>query len=478
VKASWLAASLLAAAGMLAVTGVSEARNPACAGGIQYVVQGLTDKGKGNTEDYQRQMGKAVQQLEKCAAEDPADYEAIGYLGWAYAETGAFQKAGPVFQTSIDGLTKKGDKKKIEWATTNRESYWANEFNRGIEAINGAQNAWPDYLKKPENDGETSLKTEATKKYDEAIASLQGALYLKPGDVRTLRNMGSVHAFKGEWAKAEEVLLEAQKGAPNDADLAKSIASIRANRAGALIDEGKYDEAIAFYQKQTAATPTDADLHLGLAEAYFKRAGSREGDAKKLDFKLAGDSYAKAGDLKPDNADLMFNAALAYTNAGEYALAEAQWRKTLKVRPEDADAQVQLGIALVELKKFDEAIKVLQGAVVASPKNKQLHRQLGATYSKAGNTTKGTEEYMMYLALQAGKPAADVATRTKGKAAGSGAAKTLAAEGAPDEIYDWESDAKKYETWAYWKKNMAYHLQDGAVVHKSDWSAAGATSKK
>jgi tetratricopeptide (TPR) repeat protein len=465
---------------MVAVTGVSEARNPACAGGIQYVVQGLRDKEKGNTDDYERQMGKAVQQLEKCQAEDPADFEAIGYLGWAYAETGKFDKAGPAFEKSIQGATAKGDKKKVEWATTNRESYWANAFNKGIDNINSAQNAYPDFSKKPENDGETTLKAEATKKYDEALVSLQSALYLKPGDVRTLRNMGSVHAFKGDWAKAEETLLQAQKSAPDDAELAKSIASIRANRAGTLIDEGKFDEAIAFYQQQTAANPKDADLHLGLAEAYFKRAGTKDGDAKKADFKAAGDAYSKAGALKTDSADLTFNAALAYMNASEWALAEGEWRKTLKTRPDDADAQAQLGSALVEQKKYDEAVKVLQGAVVASPKNKLLHRQLGATYSKSGNNTKGTEEFMMYLALNGGKTA-DVGASTKAAAAGSGAAKTLSSEGAPEEVYQWESDGKKYETWTYWKKSLAYHFQEGTVVQKSDWSAAaavGATSKK
>ena len=64
----------------------AEARNPHCAGGIQYVVQGLNDKNKGNFDDYKREMQKAVQQLEQCASEDPADLEAVGYLGWAYAE--------------------------------------------------------------------------------------------------------------------------------------------------------------------------------------------------------------------------------------------------------------------------------------------------------------------------------------------------------------------------------------------------------
>ena len=109
------------AAALLLVAGVASARNMHCAGGIQYVVQGLKDKERGNLEDYHREMNKAVDQLVACANEDPADLEALGYLGWAYAELDSAGPAGQWFQKSIDGLCSKGDKKKCEIVTTNRE---------------------------------------------------------------------------------------------------------------------------------------------------------------------------------------------------------------------------------------------------------------------------------------------------------------------------------------------------------------------
>ena len=94
-----------AIAGLLVVSlaGLAEARNPHCAGGIQYVVGGLRDKDKGNTEDYLRQMNKAVQQLEECATEDPKDAEAIAYLGWAYAELDSAGPSGKWFEVGIKG---------------------------------------------------------------------------------------------------------------------------------------------------------------------------------------------------------------------------------------------------------------------------------------------------------------------------------------------------------------------------------------
>ena len=83
---SFGAPAVLAGALLFALAGIAEARNPHCAGGIQYVVQAMKDKDKGNTDDYQREINKAVQQLEQCSSEDPNDLEALGYLGWAYAE--------------------------------------------------------------------------------------------------------------------------------------------------------------------------------------------------------------------------------------------------------------------------------------------------------------------------------------------------------------------------------------------------------
>ena len=122
---------------------------------------------------------------------------------------------------------------------------------------------------------------------------------------------------------------------------------------------------------------------------------------------------------------------------------------------------------------------MLQKAVIADPKNKQLHRQLGAVYNKAGNTAKSTEELLVYLALQQGKPAADAAAEAKTFKAGTAAANTLAKEGAPDQINQWEGDGQKYSTWFYWTKKLAYHFSgDGALASKSDWGSTTAASRQ
>src|SRR5262249_22112170 len=145
IRRTWWVLTL---ACLVAWSGTAVARNPHCAGGIQYVSQGMRDKDKGNTEDYSREMNKAVQQLVTCAQEDPKDLEALGYLGWAYAELDSAKQAGDAFKTAIDGLTARGDVKTRDLVVNNRDSYYARYFNAGIERISAAQTAYPDMTKK------------------------------------------------------------------------------------------------------------------------------------------------------------------------------------------------------------------------------------------------------------------------------------------------------------------------------------------
>jgi tetratricopeptide (TPR) repeat protein len=466
-------AGIVGAAALVAAghAGVALARNPHCSGGILYVTQGMRDKDKGDMESYHRQMNKAVSELEQCANEDPKDSEALGYLGWAYAEVDSACLAGKAFDAAIKGLTEKGDKKKVEWATGNRNSYWARAFNEGIQGIQTAQMAYPEFSKPPTED-EKALKEEARKNYEKAIVSLTHATCLKPGDPQTMRNLGSVYAFMGEFDKAQAAFQEGLKAAPGDSSLQYALKAVRTNYARGLVDAKKYDEAIAYFTDLVKNEAGNADAWTSLADALFRRAQSKEGDARKADFRAAADAYAKAFELKSSDTDLAFNAALAYQNTGAWDKAEALWRQAAKARPDDVEILASLGAVLAEQKKYDEAIRTLHQAVNLQPKNKNLHRQFGNIYTKAGNNVRATEELMVYLAMQNGQPAADAAAAAKAAREGSAAAKTLATEGTPEQVIPWEADQDKYETWLYYAKKRAYTFKAGSLVTKSDWTAA------
>jgi len=480
--------AVTAVAVLLFGAGVVSARNEHCAGGIQYVVQGMKDKDRGMTEDYTREMNKAVDQLTQCAQADPADLEAIGYLGWALAEVDSCGPAGAAFQKAIDDLNAKGDKKKVEVVAANRDHYWSVAYNDGIAKINAAQQVYPDFTKAPSGD-EKGLKDEATKDFETAIGSLTRAKLLKPTSAVTVHNLSTAYALMGRFDEAEIVLKNGLKDCAGDeavGTLNDALKTVQANAANQMLGSKDYDKAIAYYQGLIKSQPDNPDNYAGLGSAYFNRAPSQKDDAaKRADFKAAGDAYAKAFALKPSSTDLGFNGALAYQYAGELALSEAQWRAVLKQTPDDPEALSAMGSTLADMQKFDEAIAVLLHAVTLKPDNKTYHRQLGAVYSKAGNSEKSAGSLMIYMAMNTGHEAADPAAAAKAAKAGSPAASTFASMGTPDKVYDWSSDNRKLQTWLYFAKKLGFTFDAGAgftLVEKSDWntpagSGGGATKK-
>lgn len=447
------------------------ARNPHCAGGIQYVMQGLRDKEKGNTEDYTREMNKAVDQLSMCTTEDDADFEAKGYLGWAYAELDSCGPAGEWFAKAIAAGTAKGDKKKVDLIQTNRDHYWTMRYNDGIAAIQTAQSAYPDFGVAP-TEGEKELFAQAKQSYEVAITKLTQAKLLRPGHAPTLRNLATAYALMADFDRAETVLVNSLTEVPGDTNLVSALKTVRANKAGQLLGANKLDEAIAYYNDLIKAEPGAVDLYMGLGNAYFTRAGNKADAAKKADFKAAGDAYAKAYQLKDSDANLAFNAALAYQNAQELLLAEGQWRAVLVKTPKDSDALSQLGSVLADEKKFAEAEKVLSEAISIKPEEKVYYRQMAAVYSKQGNNTRMTEMMFMYLAMNGGTAAADPAATAKAAKAGTAAANTLSALGTPEKVLNWTDNAAgALQTWVYGAKHLAFTFNSaGVLVQKSDYT--------
>ena len=287
-------AAVSAALILMLAAGAAWARNPHCAGGIQYLTQAVGDKAKGNLDDYSREIQKAVQQLEQCSSEDPSDFEAIGYLGWAYCLVDSFCPGGKAFETSVKGLAEKSsDKKKLEMVANNRDSFWATQFNAGITRFQDAQSLMNPYLASPSTDEEKANKEKARLDCDAAKASFTSAMCLKPGEARTLRNLGTVYAYLGDYVQAETYFNQGLASAPGDTDLVAALHQTRIGHANQLVRDKKFDEAVKYYQELLKADAKNSDLWAGLGDASLEQAHAAEGDAKKPFYTTAAGRRAK-----------------------------------------------------------------------------------------------------------------------------------------------------------------------------------------
>ena len=149
---------------------------------------------------------------------------------------------------------------------------------------------------------------------------------LDPGHVQAHYNLGSLYRDAGDFAKAAEHFSEARKADPEDPQLALAFLSVayRANRA------------------------TEADAAAALVERAVNA------DARGL-----------------------FTLATAIAQGGQYEHAARLFARVNELTPHTFEVLYNLGIALYNLDRNDEAAKYLAEAADLDPKPAETHLRLG-----------------------------------------------------------------------------------------------------
>lgn len=152
-----------------------------------------------------------------------------------------------------------------------------------------------------------------------------------------------------------------------------------AQKAAALLSEGKVNEAVVAFEKIVEADPANANSQYNLGLAYerrdqFEKAREHYEEAIKAkpDFGAAflaiGNSFmaqknfvdaitplTKAVELLPQSYEAAYNLGACYSNSGNYAEAESAFKKAIAINPKEPIVHQQLGMALLGQSKKDEA---------------------------------------------------------------------------------------------------------------------------
>jgi tetratricopeptide (TPR) repeat protein len=99
----------------------------------------------------------------------------------------------------------------------------------------------------------------------------------------------------------------------------------------------------------------------------------------------------KEEEIFPEETRAYTVAASMASGSGRRDDAILEWRKLLKVDPENHDAAMSLGQALYQGGKYGEATEVLEGFVESSPDDAEAQFLLGSAYLKAGQSDKGVD---------------------------------------------------------------------------------------
>ncbi len=191
----------------------------------------------------------------------------------------------------------------------------------------------------------------------------------------------------------------------------------------ALIQHGRYDEAIALYQQVLTSRPKDAEIHnaLGIAWGRLGRTGESvrsfeaalEGTPNHLDARCnLGVLLVRLGKLdeavrhlqevlrlRPDFAEAHSNLGAVLRMLGRNDEAAEHYRVALRLRPNFPAAYHNLGNLLVETEEYDEAERCYRLAITLDPNCGEIHNALGLVLAKLDRNLEAEHAYLRSLEL-------------------------------------------------------------------------------
>jgi len=156
-----------------------------------------------------------------------------------------------------------------------------------------------------------------------------------------------------------------------------------------LHNAGKVDEAEAAYKAILEKQPNVAEVYQNLGQLYL---------AKK-DYPSAETAFLKGLEIRPDSSDIATLLARTYQESGQPDKAMALLEKAAGANPQDAKAQFNRGIFLLNANKSEEAIAAFEAAIKADPNLSEAYFRLGAAMIGQGKIPDAITNLEKYLSL-------------------------------------------------------------------------------
>ena len=232
-------------------------------------------------------------------------------------------------------------------------------------------------------------------------------------DAYSFLRAGMANEHTGDHKGAERAYRRGLEVAPDNAELHNAL-------GWTLFQDGRTVEAVAEYRRALTTNSGNAKAHNNLALALvelgqleeaatqFKASLAVEPKAEiysDLGFTMArlGEAnealadFQKALALDPNCASAHFNLAVTSVQSGDFATAEAHYRKALPGRP-SAETHNGLGFVLARQGREDEAIDEFRKAIDLNPKFTPAYNNLAEALVKQGKLEEAETYYRRSLA--------------------------------------------------------------------------------
>ena len=163
-------------------------------------------------------------------------------------------------------------------------------------------------------------------------------------------------------------------------------------RAHALYNEGKFDEALELLREGIAIYPQAVELHVGLGYARLARE----------EFAWARRSFDDALALDPEHEDAIAGLGEVLMKFGQHDEALRTFERTLELGYEDdVELMLQVGRALFREGQIEEARRYFDTAVAQAPDNAEAVACVGYVLHRLGDDAGATRALEQALALDA-----------------------------------------------------------------------------
>lgn len=187
----------------------------------------------------------------------------------------------------------------------------------------------------------------------------------------------------------------------------------------------RYTDAIAFYRKAMALSPDLPGLHLNLGLAYFKdgqyklaiqtftpllKGSAQSAEETQRLTVLLGMAYyglgqyasavpylKNASELDKDNLPLLLSLAHSCLHSKQYDCVLDTFHRMVALNAESAEADMLMGEALDEMKDRVGATREFRAAVLANPKEPNVHFGLGYLLWMQGQTAEAAQQFQAEL---------------------------------------------------------------------------------
>lgn len=330
------------------------------------------------------QYAKSIPVLESLTAMSPDDAEAWSLLGSAHVLSNDY--AGAVAPLKSARALLSDDKAGRQSVNTDLALSYvkSNQFEsafeifsdmREIGGLSSTQLAWMGF---------TYLNNNRT---DDAIVVLEQARSMDRNEPSVVNNLASAYLKRngqGDKAKAKDMFVELVRLVPNNGTAAYNAGAI-------YLEEGDFQRA-AEYLNRSVQNAQDPFAYNNLGRAYEGLGRSRD----------AAQNYAKASDLRPDNAMFAKNAGVTFNTVGDDANT-VKYLERARANGEDAaDVLVNLAGAYTRMGQTAKASAIMGEVKVqqAMADNADYWFNQGVSAQKAGRLKDAEDAYRKALGIR------------------------------------------------------------------------------